>query len=61
MTLSIHLSREIAPFWIKAFAILIGKQCHSFHRESKQRLGAFFVEPLHETFLQPRETFPIWS
>ena len=59
VTLSIHLGSELTPLLVLALTIAIGQQCHGLNRERQQGLGALFVEPLHETLLQPGETLPV--
>ena len=58
MPLGVHLGREVCPLAVAALALL-GQQGHRLHREGEQRLGAFLVEPFHETLLKPREAVPI--
>ena len=60
VTLRVHLCREIAVLLVFDIAIL-RQQRHRLYREREYRAGTLFVEPVHESLLQPVQAVPVRS
>ena len=58
MTFGKHLSGEICPFLIDIIRTVI-QQVQSLDREGKNLLQALLIEPVHKTFLEPRDRLPL--
>ena len=58
VTLRVHLCREIAVLLVFDIAIL-RQQRHRLYREREHRTRTLFVEPVHESLLQPVQTVPV--
>ena len=54
----VHLRCKIAILFVLDISVLSEKR-HGFNRESKDATCAFFIEPIHEPFLEPVEAVPV--
>ena len=60
VTFRVHLGREIAVLFVFDIAVLC-QQSHRLYRERQHATRTLFVEPVHETTLQPVQTLPVRS
>ena len=58
MTFGVHLSREVTVLLILNITVFC-EECHGLYREGEDATGTLFVEPVHETLLQPVEAIPM--
>ena len=58
MSLSPHFCREIGVVLIHIVVFTVGEKSHCLNRERHNIFCAFFVEPIHKSLLQPRQSFP---
>ena len=60
VTFGIHLCGEIAVLFVLDVSVL-SQERHRLNREGQDATGTLFVEPIHETTLQPIQALPMRS